>query len=281
MSGKAIRNIRTAKRFKRQKPQSLRSESPFGETIVEITRCGFLPEGIIAEAHIEECAGQETRTTAGPEAAAILRLGCGIEGQLIVGLIGAFDGDVVHEQSGTKNRGGHIAIRVGSVEILARSFNAGAEGALIEVVEDSAADQFTLAVRADAVEQARGVGAAESFDVIDALETTVFCQIDELVEEFVVAEAIFGRDLENGDGGAGSASDSGATVAVRLGKVADGLAANEVVLQLAVINEIDGLGGHTFVIDVVGANEGFAIESFQEWIVDDLYLLGEDARVEA
>jgi hypothetical protein len=62
-SGKALRNIRSANRFKRQKPQSLRCGSPPGPTIVQITRCGFLPEGIITEAHIERVFGDVRKMT--------------------------------------------------------------------------------------------------------------------------------------------------------------------------------------------------------------------------
>jgi hypothetical protein len=101
------------------------------------------------------------------------------------------------------------------------------------------------------------------------------------LKEFIVAETVLGGDLENGNGGVGWAGNAGAAVAVGLRKVADGLAANEVVLQFAVGDKIDGLGGNAIVIDVVSANESLAIEGLQAGIVNDLELIGQDARVKA
>jgi hypothetical protein len=63
-SGKAIRSIRTAIRFKWQKPQSLRCGSLSDQTIDQITRSGFLPEGIMTEAHIQRVFGGVRKITA-------------------------------------------------------------------------------------------------------------------------------------------------------------------------------------------------------------------------
>ena len=47
----------------------------------------------------------------------------------------------------------------------------------------------------------------------------------------------------------------GAAMAVGGGEVLDGLAADEEVLELAVDDDVDGLGGDAFVVDLVGADE--------------------------
>ena len=75
--------------------------------------------------------------------------------------------------------------------------------------------------------------------------------------------------------------DAGAAVAVGLRKIADRLAADEVVLEAAVGDEVDGLCGHAFVVDVVGADEAFAVEGLQAGIVDDVEKVGQHTRVVA
>ncbi len=59
--------------------------------------------------------------------------------------------------------------------------------------------------------------------------------------------------------------DAGAAVAVGLREVAHRLAADEVVVEAAVVDELDGLRGNAFVVDVIGAEEAFAVEGLQSW----------------
>jgi hypothetical protein len=49
-------------------------------------------------------------------------------------------------------------------------------------------------------------------------------------------------------------------VAVGLRKVADRLAADEVIVEATGVDELDSLGGNTLIVDVVGTEETFAVE---------------------
>ncbi len=66
---------------------------------------------------------------------------------------------------------------------------------------------------------------------------------------------------------------------VRLRKVADGLPADEVVVQAAIRDKRHRLLGNTFVVDVVSAEKIFAFPSFEAGIVDGAHELGQDAGV--
>ena len=77
------------------------------------------------------------------------------------------------------------------------------------------------------------------------------------------------------------AGDASAAVAVRLREVAHGLAADEVAVEAAGVNELDGLRGNAFVVDFVGAEEAFAVEGLQAGIVDHIHEIGHHARVVA
>src|ERR1700723_725429 len=78
----------------------------------------------------------------------------GIEGELVVLFVGAFDGNVVKEQRRGKDSDRNVAEEVGRVEVLAGGFNAGTKGTLVKVVKFGAADQLTLAIGADSIQQA-------------------------------------------------------------------------------------------------------------------------------
>lgn len=63
-----------------------------------------------------------------------------VEGQLVVLLVGAADGDVVEQQRRGKDGLRHIAKIVGYPQVFARSFDAGTQRALVKVVERGTAD---------------------------------------------------------------------------------------------------------------------------------------------
>ncbi len=119
------------------------------------------------------------------------------------------------------------------------------------------------------------------FDKIDALEAAILGHVEQLLVEFAVDEAIFRGDFEDADQGVRGAGDAGAAVAVRLRKVAHRLAADEVIVEPAGIDELDGLRGHAFVVDIVSAEEAFAVEGLEAGIVDDIHEIGQHARVVA
>ena len=73
------------------------------------------------------------------------------------------------------------------------------------------------------------------------------CQ--QLLVEFVVAEAIFSGDFENADHGTRGAGEAGAAVAVGLREVAHRLAADEVILKASVRDQLDRLRGNAFVVN--------------------------------
>ena len=76
-------------------------------------------------------------------------------------------------------------------------------------------------------------------------------------------------------------SGSGASVAVRGREVLHRLASDEVVFEPAVDDDIDGLRGNAFVVDLIGADEAVAIELRLERIVGDAHELGQNAGVVA
>ncbi len=89
-----------------------------------------------------------------------------------------------------------------------------------------------------------------------------------------------GFDDDDAEVRARGLAGGGAAVAVGGGKVADGGAADEEVLQLAVDDDVYGLGGDAFVVDGVGADEALAVEGGEGGVVDDVEGLGEDLGVE-
>ena len=166
-------------------------------------------------------------------------------------------------------------------EIFAGGFDAGAKSALIKVGEAGAADQFAFAVGADAIEQARIRCAAERFDIVDALEVAILRHVEQLLIELLVGQAFFGGDFQHADRRASRSGDGGAAMPVGLGKVAHRLASDEIVLKFSIGDEIDGLRGDAFVVDVVGADEAFAVEGLERRIVGDIEEFGQHARVKA
>ena len=69
-------------------------------------------------------------------------------------------------------------------------------------------------------------------------------------------------------------------MAVGGGEIFNGLATDDVVLQLAVDDDVDGFRGHTFVIDRVGADELLAVEGLERGIVGDVEEVRQDGGVE-
>lgn len=108
----------------------------------------------------------------------------GVVGQFVVGFVGALDGYVVEEERGGEDGFGDFSCVVGDPEVLACGDDSGAEGALVEVVENGSADEGALAIEVDAVEQAGCVFCTEGLDVVDGLEAAVFGNLDESGGEF-------------------------------------------------------------------------------------------------
>ena len=97
-----------------------------------------------------------------------------------------------------------------------------------------------------------------------------FARVDEPRVQCLRRESILRGHFQNAGGGAGGAGDSGAAVAVGLREIAHRRAADEVVLEAPVCDELDGLCGDTFIVDVIGADEVLAREGFQGGIVNDI-----------
>src|SRR5208282_5264983 len=125
-----------------------------------------------------------------------------VKGQLVVFLIGAADGDVVEQDRGGEDGLGYFAGVVGDPEIFARGFYVGAKGAFVEVGEAGSANQLACAIGRNAIEQARIHGSAESGDIVNAFQLAVFGDVEKLLVQVLVAEALFGGDFENADRGA-------------------------------------------------------------------------------
>ena len=88
-------------------------------------------------------------------------------------------------------------------------------------------------------------------------------------------------DFQDADDGTRRAGNAGAGVAVGFGKVAHGRAADEVILQVSVGDQLYRLRGHRLIVNRVGADEIFAIPGLQRRIINDGNEIGQDARVEA
>ena len=86
-----------------------------------------------------------------------------------------------------------------------------------------------------------------------------------------------GFDEENAGARVGWLRRGSAAVAVRVREVFYGFAADEKVFEFAVDDDVDGLRGDAFVVDGVGAEEGFAVELSLQRIVGDAEHLGQDA----
>jgi hypothetical protein len=71
-------------------------------------------------------------------------------------------------------------------------------------------------------------------------------------------------------------SGFGAAVAVRGGEAGDGEAGHEEGAEDAVFDEVDAAGGLAFVVVVVVAAEGDAVEGGQSWVVGDAEEGGQD-----
>src|SRR5208282_3766581 len=171
-----------------------------------------------------------------------------------------------------------IAEEVGDPEIFPCSFDTASKSALIDVVKDRSTHELALAVGADAIEQARRSFASHCLDVINRLKAAILRHCEKLLVEIGCRKAIVGGDFENADQGTRRAGDTGAAMAVGFRKVANGLAANEVVVELARVDKLDGLRGYALVVDVIGAQKAFAVEGFQAGIIHDIHEVRQDAR---
>src|SRR5260370_21741541 len=87
-------------------------------------------------------------------------------GELVLAGVGALDFEFIEEQRRADDGGGDAAGTIADQGVVADGDEVAAGSADVEFAEDSAADELFVAVRIDAIEQARGVGGAERFDAI-------------------------------------------------------------------------------------------------------------------
>ena len=97
---------------------------------------------------------------------------------------GALYADVVEEHAGRDGGLGDSAEGVGDVEVVAGGDDIGAEAAVVEFVEDCAANELAGAVGVDEVEQAREELATEGLYGVD-IAALLFCHGEEAFVEFV------------------------------------------------------------------------------------------------
>ena len=71
----------------------------------------------------------------------------------------------------------------------------------------------------------------------------------------------------------------GAAVAVRLGKIAHRLAADQIILQLSVYDQLDRLRRNALVVHVIGAHQPFAVVALQAGIIHNIQKLRQHARM--
>ncbi len=95
--------------------------------------------------------------------------GRGVVGELLLLDGGALYADVVEEHAGGDDGLGDDAEGVRDVGVVADGDDAGAEAAVVELVEDGSANELAGAIGVDAVEQAGEEFAAEGFDGVDVL----------------------------------------------------------------------------------------------------------------
>ena len=83
----------------------------------------------------------------------------------------------------------------GDPEIAACGFNAGAKGALVDIVELGATDEPALAVGSELVEEARRAPGTERLDKVDTLEAAIPGHIEELTVGASPVERPFSAEI--------------------------------------------------------------------------------------
>ena len=131
----------------------------------------------------------------------------------------------------------------------------------------------------DAIEKARSVSwLAERFDTIAVRLALFLDHFDDFLFQ-VVRRLRFGTfQQQHAKIRARRHASGGATMAVRIREVAQGLAANEVIRERAVFDGIDGLSFHALAIEHVAADKAFALEVLERGVVHDGEKIRQHAR---
>src|SRR5208283_2092911 len=131
-----------------------------------------------------------------------------------------------------------------------------------EISKYASAHQFFMSVfGVDAIEEPRLEPGSHGFNVESVGQVAILAKFDQLCLETGVRLGI-GR-LQNQIAGIRyrRSRRGGATVTVRDGEVANGLASDEVGDELSLLDKGDALGLHSFVIESVVAEQGLAGQS--------------------
>src|SRR6266852_1805847 len=202
-------------------------------------------------------------------------------GELVLAGVGALDFEFIEEQRRADDGGGDAAGTIADQGVVADGDEVAAESADVELAEDSAADELFVAVRIDAIEQARGVGGAERFDAIGVGLALVGNHLDDALLQRFGRLGFRAFQQQHAEVWRRIGAGTGATVTVRGGEVADGLAAEKVAGEGAVVHHGDRLSFHAVVVDIVSADEALTLKFAQRGIVNHAEKVWEDAGLEA
>src|SRR4029077_7056771 len=143
--------------------------------------------------------------------------------QLVLAGVGALYFELVEEQRGADNGGGDAAGAVADLRIVADSDQIAAQSADVKLTEDGAADELLVAIRVNAIQQARRVARAERFDTIAVGLPLVGDHLDDALLQFFGRLRFLAFEQQHAQVWRGIGSSAGAAMAVGRGEIADGL----------------------------------------------------------
>ena len=153
-----------------------------------------------------------------------------------------------------------------------------AQRADVEISEDATAHEFFMRVFGPyAIEEPGFEAWAHSFHVEPVGQVALFAEFDQFCFEAGVGLGI-GR-LQNKIAGVRSrrGGGGGASMTIRSGKVANGLASDEVGDELSFLDERDALGFHAFVVERVVAEQRLAGNGGNRRVVEHIDEIGQHA----
>src|SRR5580693_3316092 len=171
--------------------------------------------------------------------------------QLVLAGVRALHFQLIKEQRRTNDSCGHAADAVADERVVADGDEIAPQGAHVELIEHGAADQFLMAIRVNAIQKTRRIAGAEC---IDAISIGLALLVDHLQYFFLelLRRLRFGALQEqHAETRRREGAGSRASVTIRSRKVSHRLAAHQIIVEHPVLDDVNGLGLHAFVVHVI------------------------------